>query len=323
MNSLAPVIVFAYKRPDLLEQTLVSLSGNAESANTELFIFCDGPKAQAGPAERAAIDQVKKIASSRNWCGKTQVIAAESNKGLATSVMEGVSMLLNTHESVIVVEDDVRLSKYFLRFMNDALNMYASSDRVLAVGSWNYFADGKIADDSFFLRYPDSIAWATWKRSWSKFRSDGAKAMEELQAKNLMQRFNGDRSISYFSDMLKKQCEGKVDSWAIRWTATAILEDMYSIYPSRSLSRHEGFGEGATHETNDRDYNATLGLAQEPIALKPISVEENLKAFGYWKKFLLANFSDTNGFSGWKLWVWKRLPFSFRNWYRNKTVKAI
>ena len=125
----APVIVFAYKRPQLLEATLRSLAANDLASTSQLHIYCDGPKADASAADRASIQAVREIAHSAAGFAGVRVIAAERNKGLARSVIDGVSEVLRQHDRVIVVEDDVALSPFFLRFMNDALDRHATNER--------------------------------------------------------------------------------------------------------------------------------------------------------------------------------------------------
>src|SRR5690606_15272744 len=146
------------------------------------------------------------------------------NKGLARSVVEGVTDVIGRHGRAIVVEDDSLLSPFFLRFMNDALRLYADREQVFAVGAWTYSGGPEGAPSNFFLRYPDSQAWATWKRSWDRFELDGRRLMRDLKARDLLRRLDADGRMVYFSRMLADQVAGRIDSWAIRWTANCVLQ---------------------------------------------------------------------------------------------------
>lgn len=287
---LAPIILFAYNRPWHLQQTLQSLSENVLANESELFIYCDGPKENASVEVLKTIAEARAVARQKKWCKTVTVIEAEKNKGLAKSIIAGVTETVNNYSRVIVIEDDVLLSKYFLQFMNDALETYKSNEKVMSIGSWNYFCAPELLQDNFFYRFPDSIAWATFDRAWKLFEADEKLALQKLNDKKEIDRFNANLPTPYFSSMLQQQIEGKINSWAIRWTATAIIHDKLSFFPKQTLSKHIGFGSSATHETNELDYNSHLVLAEKRIPVKVIPVEENLVAIGEWRKFIIQNF---------------------------------
>lgn len=287
----APIALFAYNRPELLRETLKSLQANHGASESELYIFCDGPKADATEADREKIRRVRQVAQLENWCGTVTVIEKETNQGLASSIITGISELLNTSETVIVIEDDVVLSPYFLKFMNDSLQTYVDDEKVLAVGSWNYFCPPeKLSGDTFFFRYPDSIAWATFSRAWNLFEKDAQTALQKLESTNRMHAFNGDGEALYFGNMLNMQIKGQINSWAIRWTATSIINDKLCVFPKETLSKHMGFGADATHEKTDDDYNAHLQLCKRELLVSKMPVTEDTVALSEWKKFIRANF---------------------------------
>lgn len=290
MNN-APIILFAYNRPELLRKTLTSLAGCELADSSSLFIFSDGPKANASASELQKIKEVRAIAIERKWCASVELIAAETNKGLAHSVIDGVSQIVKKYGKVIVVEDDVLLAPVFLRYMNDALELYQNDDRVVSIGSWNYFSNANdYKDDTFFFRFPDSIAWATFDRAWKLFEENGEKLMSDLKKKKLLKRFNGNLDYPYFSNMLQNQIDHKINSWAIRWTALAVLHNKLTLLPAKSLSKHIGFSPDATHEKASKDYNSDIDLNVSSIKVGPIEKAENSIAIEKWRRFYLHNF---------------------------------
>lgn len=296
----APVILFAYNRPDLAKQTLQSLSENLLANETELFIFADGPKLNCTDKELKKIINVRQVIREKKWCGEVTIIESEFNKGLAKSVIDGVSEIISRFGNVIVVEDDILLSPYFLTFMNDALQTYQNDDKVLSIGSWNYFADPeKIKNETFFFRFPDSIAWATFSRSWKLFEENSEKLLSDLKISDKLNNFNAGLKFPYFSNMLQAHIEGKISSWAIRWTAIAILYDKLTLFPTVSLSKHIGFSEDATHEKNVKDYNESIILCEKKVEVVSKKAEENSIALNEWKKFYLNNFIPKMTFNKW------------------------
>lgn len=310
----APIIVFAYKRPELLEATLRSLAANDLAAQSLLHIYCDGPKVEASPADRASIQAVQEIARGVAGFAGVHVVAAERNKGLARSVIDGVSEVLQQHDRAIIVEDDVALSPFFLRFMNDALDRYATDERVWSVGSWSYFAKPGSLADNFFLRFPDSIAWATWRRSWQRFEQDGRVLGEHLRSSGKDKALEADGRVNYFSPMLQQQLEGRVDSWAIRWTANCVLNGGLNLFPRVALSKHIGFGEGATHETGELDYNKDLALASSPVPMGDQEVKESSVALDQWVAYVQRHFKPASG-NTLKRAIWRMLPIGLQQWY--------
>lgn len=297
----APVILFAYNRPEFVRQALQSLSENLLANETELFIFADGPKMGATIEESEKISKVRQLLREKKWCGSVKIFESEFNKGLARSVIDGVTEIIHKYGKVIVVEDDVVLSPYFLSFMNDALDAYRDDERVLSIGSWSYFASPeKIVDETYFFRFPDSIAWATFDRAWKLFEEDSVKILRELKAKNKIRDFNAGLNYPYFSNMLQAQIDGVVNSWAIRWTAIAVLNEKLSLFPSISLSKHIGFAADATHEKNSKDYNKDILLSDHRLSLIKKTVEESPIALEEWKNFYLRNFIPANN---WKSFV--------------------
>lgn len=288
--NLSPIVLFTYNRPWHVLQTLEALAQNTLADQSVLYIYCDGPKENATPEQLDKIKQVREIAGRKKWCKEVYVIEQPKNKGLAPSVIDGVTEIVNRFEKIIVIEDDVLTSRYFLQYMNEGLHFYEREERVFSLGSWNYFSSKTLKEETFFLRNPDSIAWATWKRAWDYFEPDGIKLQKALRNRNLTDYFNLNIHEGYnYSGMLQQQINGKVNSWAIRWLASVILQNGLALYPARSLTKHIGFGNEATHCKDDFDYNKNLELSFTPIKIQPIKVKENrvrLKDFVSFEKRL-------------------------------------
>lgn len=236
-NYLSPVVVFAYNRPYHTKQLLDSLALNEESSKTDLFLICDGPKNNASPEQQRQIKEVADIAQSEKRFGKTITINRDSNYGLASSIMDGVTMILEKHETVIVLEDDLVVSPYFLHYMNDSLIRYQCNERVGQIGACNIFACGEKFPQSFFIPIPDCLGWATWKNRWINFEPDAAKLLESLKQGNLIHKFNVYGSYDMLG-MLKNQINGQGTSWAVRWTAVCVINNWLTLYPNPSFTNH-------------------------------------------------------------------------------------
>lgn len=244
----APIVLFCYNRPSHTEQTLIALSNNSLANQSQLIVFCDGPKENASAEQRSKIETVRTLVKSKQWCKEVIVYENEVNKGLADSVIEGVTQMVNKYGKVIVLEDDLITSKGFLKYMNDGLNKYEDCENVMQVSAHCFPAKNiSKRNQSFFLPLTTSWGWGTWKRAWDKFDAQ-ATDYELLKTDvDLKDRFNLNNSYPY-ANMLIHQMEIKdIDSWAIRWWWSVFKLNGLVLFPDRSLVKNIGFGEEGTH----------------------------------------------------------------------------
>jgi hypothetical protein len=279
----APVILFAYNRPWHTRQTLRSLSENYLAKETELIVYIDGPKLDDA-SNIAKIQEVRELVHNQNWCRKLTVHAAEKNQGLANSVISGISQTLALHDRVIVLEDDMVVSPYFLQFMNEALNKYENDDRVISIHGYSLPID--YSTSVYFLKGADCWGWATWKRGWDLFNADSRQLMRELKESKRLYDFDLEGSYDY-SGMLQRQIDGIIDSWAIRWYASAFLRDKLTLYPGKSLVQNIGMDGSGTHGQNDKQMGTKA--SQEKIELENIPIEESTEARQLIIKHLLSH----------------------------------
>jgi hypothetical protein len=283
MNGVpAPVVVFAYNRPDHLQRTFDALRSNELATATLLFVFCDGFKTGATEQEIEAVRKVRAIAKAQTWCKKLFVIESEHNKGLARSVIDGVSQVVNEYGRVIVLEDDMVSIPLFLRFMNAALDRYENEEEVISVSAYTYPVKAALPG-SFFLRGADCWGWATWKRGWNLFEEDGKKLLEQLEEKKLAADFDFESSYPY-TQMLRDQVSGTNSSWAVRWYASAFLANKLTLYPAKSFIWNIGIDGTGTHSTVSDKWNPKLAAA---LPAFPPDIREDRAARKIFRDFFL------------------------------------
>ncbi len=264
----APVALFAYKRPEHLKVTLASLRANPQAARTHLYLFCDGPRrAQDEPG----VEQVRELARQVDGFARVDHVFRDENFGLARSIIDGVTRVVTRHGRVIVIEDDLRLSPHFLRYMNDGLSMYADDERVASIHGYVY-PTGHELPDTFFLRGADCWGWATWERAWRAFQPDGGILLQGLRERHLSHRFDLD-GCAGFVRMLQDQTAGRNDSWAIRWHAQCFLRDWLTLYPGRTLVENIGNDSSGTHAAASSEYSGHP--SDTAIAVKRIDLAES------------------------------------------------
>lgn len=243
MPKLAPIALFAYKRPDHLARTLRSLRQNPEAAASELFLFCDGARS---PADQQAVNEVRKVAREVDWCAKLTVRERHENAGLSRSIMEGVSELCEQYGKVIVLEDDLELSPHFLSFLNEGLRRYETDDRVYQVTGYNYPTAPHAEADAFFLVHSSCWGWGTWRRAWQSLDKTPSLLPELEKNRALQRRFDMEGAYPY-TELLRKQARGEVDSWGILWYQTLFRQDGLSLMPKHTLVHNRGSDGSGTH----------------------------------------------------------------------------
>lgn len=262
-----PIALFTYSRAAHTKAAIESLQKNVEASDTDLFVFSDGAKR---PEKAEAVRKNREYIHTVKGFKTITIIEREKNWGLANSLIAGITDIINKYGRVIVVEDDLIVSPFFLRYMNDALDKYADDERVASVSAFLNPIEGNIPE-TFFLRYFACWGWATWKRAWDLFNPDANALLKQLRWK--VNDFNIDGSSNFYG-MLYCQKIGLVDSWAIRFYASLFLKGKLNLFPGRTMALQNGLDNTGTHSGIDTSYS-TMRLGQTPIAVNDIPVEEN------------------------------------------------
>ena len=271
MMRLAPIVLFTYNRPVHTRQTIDTLLKNEYASESDLIIFSDAPKncvAEDGVRQTRAY--LRGITGFRS----IKLIERAENMGLAANIIDGVTQVVNEYGRIIVLEDDLLTSPYFLKYMNEALTMYEHADEVISVHGYVYPIKRQLPEN-FFLIHTDSLGWGTWKDKWVYFNPNGEELLRQLTQKRLLRQFNFDGSYD-FTKMLRRQIKGENNSWAIRWYASAFLNNKLSLYPGRSLIFHNGSDGSGTNYGGDSALD--VELSDRPILLNPLAFHEDSKA---------------------------------------------
>lgn len=235
MRDCAPIALFAYCRPKHLARTLDALRANPESCATDLFVFSDAPRDE-GIAP--AVAEVRELLGDVTGFRSVTTIMREQNFGLGKSIIDGVSLICSKFNRVIVLEDDLVTSPYFLRYMNDGLDRYAEDTRVASVLGYALPLTGD-APETYFVRGADCLGWATWRRAWSLLEVDGRRLLDELERSHQSMVLDMNGALD-FTQMLRDQIAGRNSSWAVRWHVSMFLRNMLTLTPRHSLVLHIG-----------------------------------------------------------------------------------
>lgn len=262
----SPIVLFVYNRFWHTQQTIDALKNNELAKQSDFIIYSDAAKNEQTATK---VQEVRDYIKTIQGFNSVKIIEREKNWGLANSIIDGVTTVVNQYGRVIVMEDDLVTSPYFLRYMNEALEKFSQDDRIISIHGYVYPVK-KSLPEAFFLPGADCWGWATWKRGWDIFNPDGEYLLQQLKEKHLINNFDYNGSLKY-SKMLEDQIKGKNDSWAVRWYASAFLVDKLTLYPGRSLVHNIGNDDSGTHCANNTLYDVRMSTTA--INLSNINVE--------------------------------------------------
>ncbi len=268
---VCPILLFTYIRFDTLKKTIAALKMNMLAKDSDLYIFSDGPK------RGTDAQKVKEIrAFLRSITGFKSVSISESptNKGLANSIISGVSEVMTFSDTVIVLEDDLITTPNFLTYMNSSLNEYQSKRKVFSISgfSFDFGIESKSQEETYFLYRSWSWGWATWKDRWIDIDWEVSDYNTFKKSKTLRKEMKRGGSDVY--GMLKRQMEGSLDSWDIRWFYHQFKVNGITLFPLYSKVYNDGFDADATHTTgSNKRYLPSLDIKNSPGVQFPKRLE--------------------------------------------------
>ncbi|MEO5910247.1 MAG: glycosyltransferase [Pelobium sp.] len=286
MQQLAPIALFVYNRPDHTRRTLKFLQANFLAEESRLYIYADAAK---NDSDQEAVKEVHAIISAVEGFKTVKIIKQKQNLGLAKSIINGVTQLVNEYGKVIVFEDDLLSSPYTLRYFNEALDKYQQEEKLMHISAYMYplaYADD--LPETFMYRAVHSWGWATWKRAWDHFNPDIDELISKFDQKKITA-FSIEGKMNFWKQIQGFKA-GKNNSWAIRWYASVFLKGGLSLNPSKSLVNNIGHDGTGVHSNIESMYN--VSVHQHPVKEFPNTIEENVKAYQMVKDFLAKRKGD-------------------------------
>ena len=297
--TLYPIVLLAYNRPEHTLKVLEALQQNLLISESELFVFIDGLKPDASKEEFQKHNKVIEIVKSRNWCKIYHIHVSDINRGCRFGPIFGISEVLNNHEAVIIVEDDIITSPYFLNYMNKALNYYKNYKAVFSISGYN-MPESKLPIpkdyeyDVYVSLRQQNWGWGTWADRWNFINWDKSFIPNFLRLKEQVAAFNrggDDQSAMLIDEFMEKSA-----AWDIQFSFNQFMQHAVSITPCFSYTVNIGFDNSGSHTLNKNIQQPDLSKAKEnPIFLDVIYED---------KRFINAFYS---AFYPHKRPIWKKI----------------
>jgi len=278
LAKLAPVVLFVFSRVEHTARTIESLQQNELASQTEVFVYSDAARDNV---EQPRVNQVRALIREIRGFKKVTIVERKANYGLARNIVEGVTEIVTSYGSVIVLEDDLVVSRMFLSFMNEALERYRDEPKVWHVSGWNYPIGHEGLGDAFFWRIMNCWGWATWKDRWKQFRKDTEHLLTEWSREEI-EKFNLDGAYRFWRQV-EYNHGGEIDTWGVFWYATIFESKGLCLNPTFSLVRNIGH-DGTGEYCGRRDVYGRRVAATLPSAW-PENIVENQTALRRVKRF--------------------------------------
>ena len=273
-KTFAPIVLFVYNRPEHTKKTVESLLLNKGAEQSELYVFCDAAKNEkAKEMVEATRAYVKTIKGFKD----IHITERTENFGLAKSVITGVTEVVNRHGRVIVMEDDLLTSPYFLEYMNTALEKYEDEKKVFSITGYSHFPNGnEKLPQSYFLKVFSSWSWAIWKDRWDLFDEKAVGWEKTKTDEKLKNAFDYEGCFDN-SLMIKQHMEDHIiNSWAIRAYWTMFTHDEMTLFSNHRLCENIGFDGTGVHCNTEGDYLTGKLFDKEVTEFPEIAEETEL-----------------------------------------------
>jgi len=259
----APVVAFAYNRADKIIKCLESIERNEEAKETDLIVYCDGAKSEKGLVKVEKTREALRAYKDRAGFSSVKIVEAPKNKGLAKSIIEGVTEVVEQYGRVIVVEDDLIVSAKFLEYMNGALDFYEENSNVGAISGYTYPLDGlkDYKKDVYLMHKGDCWGWATWKEAWDKASWADVDYDAYFKDGDLRRKF--ENTENGWDLLMVLQYQGKISSWAVRWVLSLLKRNLWTVYPKESYVTNAGFDGSGTHSSKTEEDHYFTKLATD------------------------------------------------------------
>jgi len=245
-NLYAPIILFVYNRLDHTRKTVESLQNNTLAKFSDLIIYCDAEK---DVNQRENVQSVRKFIHKITGFKTIQIVENKENLGLAKSITLGITAVINDYGRVIVLEDDIITSPYFLQFMNDSLEAYKDNSKVWHISGWSYPIPSDALGDTYFIRIMNCWGWATWSDRWSQFNKNPKGLKESFNRKEITE-FDMDNSRVFWPQVIAN-LKGEIDTWAIFWYATIFSKGGLCLAPTKTYTNNIGLDGSGTNCKED------------------------------------------------------------------------
>lgn len=251
---MIPVVLFAYRRADLLRRTLACLRANHVPM---IYAFSDGARDASAAAD---VEAVRAELRAVDWT-RIEVVASPGNLGVSEAEQRGITRVLAAHELAVIVEEDLEFVPGTYDFVCAGLTRYRDDARVFGVTAWTHpSVTPPGVSQPYFTGRMSGLMWGTWARAWDGMLSATAlERRDECLAKGIdPSRFGRDMVDSPAHEL-------QIGGWDIRFNLHMLARGGLFLFPATSMVQHIGYDARAT--------NSPDATGWEPVSAPAPAIE--------------------------------------------------
>lgn len=286
MSNYPPIIITVYKRLDHLQNLILSLVNNKNSQDYHVIIISDGNK---GLDDKNDVYRLREYLYELNQFQKIEIVLRARNYGLEKNITSAISSTLQIFDKVIVLEEDLILSKHFIEYITNALALYENVENVISIHGYSYPLNIESSNSTFFIRGADCWGWGTWRRGWRYYNDNSALNAFYILSMGEIRNFNFNFSYPYYM-MLILNIFKKKKSWAINWYASAFINNKITLYPSSPLVFNSGLDSSGENCNQISGFNDRFDLSNKIDCIQIDNIESVVHRNAF-QLFFKKNFS--------------------------------
>lgn len=254
---MSPICIFVYKRYETTKLMLESLLACPECIDSELYVFMDEAR---NDSEADDVEKVRALFDDLKGFKTIHPFPARMNKGMAKSVIDGVTKVLSENEDVIVLEDDLVVAPDFLSFMNASIDAYRNREDIWSISGYTpalreieqYERSGV-----FLVPRAQCWGWATWRDRWESVDWEVGDFNYLARSKKRRKAFDmGGNDLFRTLEMERRE---RIESWAVRWAYAASKQKKWTVNPMLSKVQNIGLKSSTSHVGwHDERHNVEL-----------------------------------------------------------------
>jgi hypothetical protein len=253
MRNSTALLLVGYNRPELLFKRISEI---ALMNLDHIYISIDGGDESHSKEMIKLKNFAQKLLSK---CKTLRITHHEKNLGMTKHIAESISRVLNSHDSIAVVEDDIQLNKYF--FKNIRIGLDILLDRK-AFGTVSGFSPLNFSGEKFFRNawrstpYFYCWGWGCTKESWDNYRIEinDLDLAASLASSNSWNRLN-DFQKNYWISKFNKVIKNSEFTWDYQMQYISFKHDYLNLVPKYRFIDNEGFNDiKAVHTKGNKPF---------------------------------------------------------------------
>ena len=230
-------LLIGYRRLDFIKRRLEELSANTQ---IPIIVSIDGSDWNTERNFRELLDMFISEHPEMNVTYKIQ----EVNLGLARHIFSAITEVLREFEQVIVIEDDIVLSRNFIRNMLNGLELANQLNNIGAVGGFSMFTNRF----SFTLKhkwrktkYFNAWGWGINRNNWRNYELEiPLNYLDLLNESKVWQRLSAYRRLMW-SYRFEKVTNRNPSTWDYQFQYFLFRHDLKTLLTTSRISDNEGF----------------------------------------------------------------------------------